>query len=493
MVCCLGAKHGNWCRDLPTKILTVDGREKEYCLFHAPAEQKWENAESFNKLVFWRLKEASFKGEWCQLAGTVFPEAIDFSLFDRDNPFPSVNFTQAVFKGRVFARWCAFSGPAFFSGASFDDADFRWASFNEAYFIEAMFNGKISFSGASFKGRTSFAESGFGDRASFSGAVFSDFAAFSGCRFDQNTDFGSASFETVDFRETVFPRADFTKASFKDADFWGAKLSEADFRWSRMERAVFNMSKIGLANFEGADFGQAHFEWTELERADFSRSTVFGNVRMEHVDLTRASFIESDLRNFLFLRCKWPEGKGRRMLFDEASGKPRELVGDLYSQLCKRSRDEGDHQAASDWHYGRMEMFRKSGAWRRIFPLSLTNLYRFCCGYGGKPFRALVILFLLLALFSAIMNYSGLVPNSLQAQNMAADMGIENVRQVSVLSLERYKLLWINSLERAMFVGEPSFVPATFGGSLVTNLFTHFLIPLQLFFLALSIRNRFRR
>lgn len=493
MVCCMGAKYGNWCRDLPTRTLTVDGREREYCIFHAPADQKWEDADSFNKLAFWRLKEASFKGEWCQLAGAVFPGAVDFSRFDRDNPFPSVNFTQAVFKGRVFARWCSFSGPAYFSGASFDEADFRWASFQDAYFIESIFNEKISFSGASFKGKISFAESGFGDRASFSGASFSDHAAFSGCRFDQNVDFGSASFEAADFREAVFPKADFTKASFEDAGFWGTKFTEVDFRWSRMKQAVFNMSRMGLVNFEGTDFGQAHFEWTELDKADFSRCTVYGNVRMEHANLTKASFLESDVRNFLFLRCLWPEKNGRRALFDELSGKPRELVGDLYSQLCKRSKDEGDNFAASDWHYGRMEMFRKSRTWRRLFPLSLTNLYRFSCGYGERPFRALVVLFLLLALFGAVMNYAGLTPNSPQAVEMAKEMGIENVRQIAELNPERFKLLWINSLERAVFVSEPSFAPATFAGSLATTLFTHILIPLQLFFLGLSVRNKFRR
>ena len=88
--CCQAEKY-KWCKDL-AEIMAGDG--KRYCIFHVPQEHKGDSPESYNELVYKRIQEAIDNNTKCDLRGTIFPWPIDFSQFNKDNPFPAISFAR---------------------------------------------------------------------------------------------------------------------------------------------------------------------------------------------------------------------------------------------------------------------------------------------------------------------------------------------------------------------------------------------------------------
>jgi uncharacterized protein YjbI with pentapeptide repeats len=112
----------------------------------------------------------------------------------------------------------------------------------------------------------------------------------------------------VDFSGRVFKKAvTFAEAEFRgDASFQGAQFSgDASFRDAR-----FN----GGAYFEGAHFsGPASFIGTEFPPEDSEAVVRFDglasesarNLRLDGVDLSRASFLRTDVSLVHFVGCTW--------------------------------------------------------------------------------------------------------------------------------------------------------------------------------------------
>jgi len=85
MPCC---KAYRWCRDLPV-VDYKDNQGNEYCLFHAPKDEKGISLEEFNEFVFKKI-ENEIKGNMdCDLAETIFEGDIDF----KDKTFLGINFS----------------------------------------------------------------------------------------------------------------------------------------------------------------------------------------------------------------------------------------------------------------------------------------------------------------------------------------------------------------------------------------------------------------
>jgi hypothetical protein len=188
---------------------------------------------------------------------------------------------------------------------------------------------------------------------------------------------------------------------------------------------------VGDANFVEAKFcGNTHFKEAEFrQRADFSRvetaedATVnFQRIRLlkpqqvffHHVDLSRWSFLDTDLRRIDFDDVTW--GTIRRLLsrrtalFDElnVSNQKDKLakVERLYRHLKQNYESQRDYGRAGDFYYGEMEMKR-----RQLNPLGQIPfwIYRILSGYGESYPRALfwlIVMWLGFAVLFTVVGYT---------------------------------------------------------------------------------------
>jgi uncharacterized protein YjbI with pentapeptide repeats len=238
------------------------------------------------------------------------------------------------------------------------------------------------------------------------------------CNFTGAQFAGDANFWGAEFSEDTY----FLEAKFSgDAYFWKAKFSgDADFLETKFS---------GDANFVGAEFsGDANFWRAEFrQRADFSGVETAKNatvnfqwvrflkpqqVFFHHVDLSRWSFLDTDLRRIDFNDVTW--GTIRRLLsrrtalFDElnVSNQKDKLakVERLYRHLKQNYESQRDYGRAGDFYYGEMEMKR-----RQLNPLGQIPfwIYRILSGYGESYPRALFWLIVMWLLFAVLFTFVG--------------------------------------------------------------------------------------
>jgi uncharacterized protein YjbI with pentapeptide repeats len=304
-----------------------------------------------------------------------------------------------------------------------------------ANFHTVTFSEGANFRGAMFSEYADFLQATFSKGADFGGAMFSEHAQFDGATFSKGADFGRATFS----KHVNFGRATFSGY----ADFGGAMFSEA----ANFDRATFSERTVfGGATFsKGADFGRATFskgadflETTFSERArfdgaTFSGRTLFGgrpgNAQAGHIfagtavdfrqavinppdvitflgaDLTTCQFLDTDLRKVQLVDVKWPQKRGRALVYDEidsveaGSGgrRPWSHVERLYRELKQNYEDRRDYERAGDFHYGEKEIRRKNPdtTWGLRFFLTLYWLFSgygewLFSGYGERYLRPLL-------------------------------------------------------------------------------------------------------
>jgi hypothetical protein len=299
-----------------------------------------------------------------------------------------------------------------------------------------------------------------------------------------------------------------------------------------------------------------HFHFAENQtfllcldkRANFSGKTFFNKVYLNHlkiekkikfegVNLSKSSFLDSDLYLIDFINPIWPKKYGRNVLFDEmrlffniTDDKGKDLqdvekipegsfdkfkqqykqifnslkrrfegnlfeifkrewngfkkdisfekeiihkVEILYRTLKRKYKEEHNDPEVSNWHYGEKEMFRKGNLFRRYFPISLSNLYWLSSGYGERPLRAGMFLFSLVLILSFFLFKAGL--NNLNSNY-----------EINTWSIV------LNTLKFATFQKDFFFVPKNLYGE-TFKLLAQILIPIQTALFALAVRNRFRR
>ena len=526
MPCCKAKEYIEWCIDLPV----VDYRDKdgnEYCVFHAPVGQKGISLEEFNGLVFARISKAKQENKPCDLTDTIFEGGIKFVGFDKDNPLPEIiflgaifsggaDFSGATFGGAVSFQLATFSGKADFLGATFSDiADFTEARFGKtAYFRWATLRKTAWFVQAKFRETSDFAEATFSGLVDFTGATFMETSDFFGATFSRKADFLGATFsETTYFRKTTFSG----RAHFREVKF----SREANFGWTTFS---------GGADFTGKTFNR---------EADFRSLNLEGKSRFEGVNLRRASFLDTDLRKIDFINPIWPKWCGRHLLYDEIRLFKEITKGDiktqdeatfssrhwlkellnklkqrftrewkgfkkdiscnkveikkveiLYRMLKQKYKGEHNEPEVSNWHYGEKEMFRKGSLFRRYCPLSLSNLYWLSSGYGERPVRAGIVLFLFILAISVLFGLTGLSSNpSLEEKSLYE---VTEIKCLADIFQKGFAGLVANTLQYATFEKEPDFVPNTIYGTFL-RIAARILIPLQTALLALAVRNRFRR
>ena len=455
MPCCQADKY-KWCKTLHS-VKLADG--KEYCVFHAPKEHKGRTQENFNKLVYAKIQEAIYKEAECDLSGTIFPWSIDFSQFNKDNPFPPINFRDVIFQDKADFKQTTFSGFSFFMKAFFiGEAFFGQASFmKDACFWQANFKLKAFFEKAFFRRAVFFMDANFIGEANFGEAVF-----------------GGAIHKEGNFRGGG---ANFLRAAFS---------GNVDFR---------NASFSADVNFEGAIFSRnVYFEKTKFQdRLYLSWCSPKEWIFFEGVDLTNVHFLDSDPLKMHFIGCTWPQRFGRNVLSDEINpiGKKPSFakIEHFYRRLKQKYKIEYNEAEASNWHYGEKEMFRKKKWWRRYNPFSFSNLYWVSSGYGERPVRAGLMLLLLFVSGTMLMNLLGLVP-----RHGNPVFGVDSIKGFSSLfDPMRFWLAINNTIQHALFVKDTYFIPQNLTGSIILTLLTRLIIPIQTALFVLALRNRFKR
>jgi hypothetical protein len=234
-----------------------------------------------------------------------------------------------------------------------------------AYFLETTFSGDANFVRAKFSGETDFWK-----------AKFSGDADFSGAEFSEDTYFGEAKF---------FGKIDFNTAEFRQ--------------------------RAGFSGVETAKNATVNFQGVRLLKPQ--------QVFFHHVDLSRWSFLDTDLRRIDFNDVTW--GTIRRLwsrrtaIFDEISVSnekvkvPKEYLAKverLYRHLKQNYESQRDYGRAGDFYYGEMEMKR-----RQLNPLGQIPfwIYRILSGYGESYPRALfwlIVMWLLFAVLFTVVGYT---------------------------------------------------------------------------------------
>jgi uncharacterized protein YjbI with pentapeptide repeats len=396
--------------------------EEPVCLMHSkdPAKSDKEFQKEFERI----LAEAG--DGVADFRGFVFPRAAySKRTFAARCIFLGAAFTQdAMFYKAAFAQAAEFDWAAFTQGANFVGATFTRA----AGFIEATFTEGADFSGATFTRDAHFNQSTFTQDAVFREATFSKDARFIAAAFTQAADFSGATFAAAaDFSHAVFSGA----ARFApSAGSGGEEAKPCEFK----NRVLFQDARFqDYADFRGPVFG---------ERGSSTARPVFSLARFERPE--RVTFYKTRLGQTLFVNCdvsklnfsdvEWGRDGERVRLYEETvalddeaaeplrpPGGSRDerryrLIAETYHQLKNNYDSSGDPWTANDFHYGEMEMLRRSSPfhnrWARWLHqnLGMSALYKYASEYGLSRGRPPAWLFLALVVFTIALLCCGLRP-----------------------------------------------------------------------------------
>lgn len=441
-----------WCKNVHSNLLHEYGEEgREYCIFHAPKGQKKVRPDFFNSEIYRLITSAIRNNRACELLGTIFEGDISFEKYHQNNPLPVIDFSNAEFHGNVS-----------FNGVMFD----KLVSFNHT-----IFWGDVDFTVATFNEKALFNFTKFNEAETYSHAM-SMITKEHGKKTEKND---SKRKGMADFRGVEFDgRPSFLKAIFGgDATFYGA---------------IFK---------DGAIFNDTNF----IKGSMFSNITLEKNIRFEHTNLTKVSFIDTDLRMVDFFDCIFPKKNANDVLYDEKvldeNGKLSEALGAkinsveiLYRQLKQKYKEEHNQQEASKWHYREKEMQRRRTSRSECLPFLLLNLYYYSSGYGEDPKKALKFLIFLFIAVSLILGILGLCP--VDSDNPS--YGIKCIRIWWPFDMDFRKVgaIFINTLKYSLFQRDYYLKPSTQLGEFVRFLGQIF-IPIQTALFVLALRNRFRR
>ncbi|NDV26571.1 pentapeptide repeat-containing protein [Desulfovibrio sp. JC010] len=319
MGCCIGEKHSNWCKDYDIVYIDADG--KEYCIFHAPADCKFDvpsgkpydgrdggerpalmRAEKFNGLIFERIDGVIEEGEdeerdkdnwlkmrWnprCNFSATIFPYEISLSKYHKLNAkhIPPINLNYSFFLKHTDFKNAFFDAKSNFNNVHFKStSDFRNTTFNKINFINTHFHNTPLFIDTHFCDETNFSDSQFYNEITFEHAQFIKNAIFKSANFN-----GKATFEYVHFMKT----ANFSKSIF---------LSETDFSNTKFhQQAKFINSKFNACTF---------FVYAEFQHVDFNETESLMEIYFDHSKFEKASFYLMEFNGPTFFQSSSFENK----------------------------------------------------------------------------------------------------------------------------------------------------------------------------------------
>lgn len=318
-------------------------------------------------------------------------------------------------------------------------------------------------------------------------------ATFKGSKFYGDIFIQRVEFQSIaDFVKTEFyNEVEFSLTSFQGLTLYKSgiggvlKFSDCTFKEFVSFRNVALPSEKSLLSFYLVDFPTTGRTW------------------FEENDMSKVSFIETNLKNVRFINVQWhkpnwPYSK-RKSLVNEfvnfnggsLSSEYYARVRSEYQQLKQNFEDARNYSEAGDFYYGEMECIRKSNIFRRYMPNTL-NLYRISSGYGQRYVRAFIVLLLLLLTFSLTHMFLGLKPNK-----QSSELKVINYTSSSFLSNSAiFDLLATNfyCIEVLIREDEPDRIlrPMNYIGDGINAFFT-LLIYAQFLLFALALRRHFKR
>jgi len=440
MACCRANDFGGWCSSLPTQSVSGD----DYCIFHAPKDDKGISIDAFNDIVFKIIKDSGDKE--CILSGTIFPGSIHFNKCDKENF--KINLQQAEF---------------------FGEADFSGIEFHKSRFWFCIFNAFVDFRECKFLAEVD----------------------FSNAFFEKEVWFDSAKFKSVFFRQTEFlDRCSFVQSEFSnDTYFEYVKFVDANFSWCHpLQTLVFLNTDLSFVEFLGSDIRKIYFPYSALPKKIplFLGGKLFNNNKICSL-LGHHTLRDEQL---LFLgQSKHSSDADTDVNLQEKRKISAADVGNIYRKLKAQSIDNHNQIGISIWHYNEKEMFRKENWFRRFFGVSF--LYWAFSGYGERPLRAGISLIIWFATLQIILNLCGM---SLGERTNISMFGFEYIQGFTFnFNVHKFFALLLSTLQHILFVKDPYFVPNTIVGTTAMMVFTKVIVPLQAALFIFALRNKFRR
>ncbi|KAF0208124.1 MAG: hypothetical protein FD171_1281 [Actinobacteria bacterium] len=388
-----------------------------------------------------------------------------------------------------------------------------------AYFRDASFLGGVSFKGTRFNSRLNFqgvtvdGDANFrgmtcrGDIAYFEGTEFTSQGAsvdFSNSRFG-----GDAIFKFLNCRGWMT----FTRAEFSGyTNFWGSDIDSI-----RMDHAVFEgLTRLEALSTSNFDLTSCVFKnLTELE-IQFQPQTdpTFANepvlvlrnvipgdyLRVANTDLSKASFLGTDLSNCTFTDVTWPRIGKRQAAADEIQllggsqwyDLTPDSVAEVYRGLRRNLESRLAYHQASDFYVGEMEMrLRSATTDRRLRELIPLKLYKAMSGYGENWLRPLFVLALWSMFFALLLLLGGVVIGSPATGYRTMQYGLQGYFRPAQLLAD---YLWAMAYAFSIAILRPGQdVALTSNWLRMVQVFSYVLGPSCITLALLAIRRSFRR
>lgn len=400
-------------------------------------------------------QEAYFRG--AQFIQEAF---FEHSQFSSKAVFSDVQFSQvAYFNFTRFSQdtdfiGSQFSKEAYFTNSQFSqEANFVYSHFSkEAYFTHSQFLQAATFIYSRFSKDAIFIDSQFLNIADFASVHFSQQAIFGGSQFSQVAYFRSSHFsKKAYFQHSKFSdKANFSRSQFLDnADFRGSEFSvDAEFG----ESEFLGMVDFGESEFLGmADFKYSHFSKAtdleesiflgkiDLENTSFDGDLIIAGTRFEKgLDLRRTNlgkakiFFDhhtffppgtlyvnwSQLKKHLHIAATSCPSYGYIQFFEDADitafslKEPPDSLNqafdkeryDLTEIFYHRLRD--NYLAQSDRSSADAVMYELASKRSEFLQEPLWVLYGWFMGWGYKPLRFVLMVFLIVIPFFAFIWYN---------------------------------------------------------------------------------------
>jgi uncharacterized protein YjbI with pentapeptide repeats len=274
----------------------------------------------------------------------------------------------------------------------------------------------ISFTGRTFSKPLAFSSATFSEEADFSETTFSEEADFLAATFSKKANFFAATFrEEADFSETTFSKkADFAGATFSQ----GATFNLADFK---SDAEFTNVVFGGRSHFSG-DSDNCCFSGEQPCSFENLVLEPGATVTFERVNLSRVTFLDTNLELIRFFDVIWHRHGTRIALWDEfcpvEDNRDFEKIAENYRQLVINYENKRDFEMAEAFHVGEMEMRRKKrgqGIKLKILRktrewVNVYSMYRLLSHYGTSYRRGVAVLAVLHFLFAGIFLYTGFQP-----------------------------------------------------------------------------------
>jgi uncharacterized protein YjbI with pentapeptide repeats len=162
---------------------------------------------------------------------------------------------------------------------------------------------------------------------------------------------------------------------------------------------------LSLRNFRNSDLTGADFGNVRLSRIGFDGAildgTIFEDGILEKVDMRRVrSMRDIRLHGVIFNEVFLPDAGlvGRRCAYDRSDHRDAQRAESVYRLFKETYKNQGDHETSGAFYEREMDMRRLRA--RGFDRLWLTALW-LSCGYGEKPWRAIVTSLLIVLGFAA--------------------------------------------------------------------------------------------